>query len=184
MPPLIKVVHSWWVLEITAEKQTYHTTFRVYISFFKQLYGLYYMKFRRYILSIILPFWIRAGCPPRRLHLLSVRKLKTEGFQEIPVSVVTFNDNRYIVGLERSRKCVQNVRKAKELVLRRGFKRYSYRVSEITDKDIWLMVIKLGFDAQEFGVCSWQDSGAASCWKIPSDSVLEALRLKSPLWYF
>ena len=101
------------------------------------------MKFRRYILSIILPFWIRAGCPPRRLHLLSVRKLKTEGFQEIPVSVVTFNHNRYIVGLERSRKWVQNVRKAKELVLRRGFSRYSYAVSEITDKDIWLMVIKL-----------------------------------------
>ena len=47
------------------------------------LMALVYMKFRRYILSIILPFWIRAGCPPRRLHLLSVRKLKTKGFQEI-----------------------------------------------------------------------------------------------------
>lgn len=101
------------------------------------------MKLRRYILSLILPVWIRLGCPPSRLHLLSVHKLKTKGFQHVPVSVVIFKNDKYIVGLERSRNWVQNVRKANELLLTRGSNKYAYIPIEITDKDTWVMVMKL-----------------------------------------
>ena len=101
------------------------------------------MKFRRYILSLILPIWIRLGCPPRRLHLLSVHKLKTKGFQHVPVSVVIFKNDKYIVGLEPSRNWVRNVRKANELLLTRGLNKYPYTPVEITDRDTWIRVIKL-----------------------------------------
>ena len=101
------------------------------------------MKFRRYILSFILPIWIRLGCPPRRLHLLSVYKLKSVGFQRIPISVVTFNATKYIVALEHTRNWAQNARKANDIVLTRGFNKCHYKPIEVTDKETWVLVIKL-----------------------------------------
>jgi hypothetical protein len=101
------------------------------------------MNLRRYILSLILPFWIRLGCPPHRLHLLSVNKRRSKGLQQIPISVVTSKGQKYIVGLEVSREWVRNVRKSKSVILRRGSAQCPYGISEVHDKATLVIVMKL-----------------------------------------
>ena len=108
------------------------------------------MKIRRYILAKILIRWIKLDLPPKRIHLLYVPKRYSGALQQIPLSVVSFKEKQYLVGLESTRQWVQNIRVAKKVVLQRGRKSFSSRPVEIDNVKTAISVLRLYLEQEPY----------------------------------
>ena len=108
------------------------------------------MNIRRYILAIILIRWIKLDLPPKRIHLLYVPKRYSRASQQIPLSVVSFNEKQYLVGLESTRQWVQNIRVAKQIVLQRGRRSFSFRPVEIDNVKTAISVLRLYLEQEPY----------------------------------
>ena len=85
------------------------------------------------ILNLLTTVWVRLGLPPRKYHLLTVRRRKSGRFYSTPVAVVEDKGRRWLVAPFGEREWVKNARAAGQVVLRRG--RHSEDVAVIEELD-------------------------------------------------
>jgi deazaflavin-dependent oxidoreductase (nitroreductase family) len=86
---------------------------------------------RRAVNALVRPL-ARLGLVGPRTHLLTVPGRRTGRLWTTPVSLVELNGERYAVAPYGERNWVKNARAAGEIELRRGRKRESVRVEELT----------------------------------------------------
>lgn len=72
------------------------------------------------VLNRIMRVWIRLGLPPGKYHLLTVAGRRSGKPHSTPVSVMVFDQERWLVAPYGPRNWVKNARAAGQVTLRRG----------------------------------------------------------------